>query len=211
MLEITSVRPNKKKKMMSIYIDGHFGFSMLEDDYLSLNIYEKKEITQEEIDHIKNVVNFRSAKSAAVKYLALRLRTEAEVSSKLKSDGFESETVKRVVEELKSMGYINDEIYAQKYIYDRSKLKPQSKKLLRMDLKRKGVSDQIIDSVLGDWEIDELSLAESLIRRKFGKYDLEDEKIIRRVYSFLYHRGFDFDVIQEAIKRVKNGDSPVTA
>ncbi len=210
-MEITSVIPNKKKKMLSVYIDGHFGFSIHEDDYLSLNIYEKKEITQEEIDHIKNVVNFRTAKAVAVRYLTLKLRTEAEVASKLISDGFEREIVKKVLEELKSMGYINDELYAQKYIYDRSKLKPQSKRMLKMDLKRRGISDQIIDSVLENWQIDELSLAESLVRRKFGKYDLEDEKIMKRAYSFLHHRGFDFDTINEAINRVKNKDSSITA
>jgi regulatory protein len=66
----------------------------------------------------------------AVRFLAMKLRSEKEVSFKLENEGFDEDTIEKVLEELKSMGYINDKIYAQKYVYDRSKLKPKAKKML---------------------------------------------------------------------------------
>lgn len=204
-MEITSIERNKKNgNKVSVYIDGCFAFSMPEEDYIRLNIYEKAEISQEDIENIKYNVNFRSARAAAVRYLSLRLRSEKELELKLETLGFDRETIKRVVDDLKALGYINDKIYAQKYIFDRSKLKPKSKKLLKMELKSRGVSEDIIDNVFEGWEIDEVTVAQGLIKRKFGKYDLSDEKTLNKIKVFLKHRGFGYSVISEAIKTINN-------
>ncbi|MCX7843381.1 MAG: recombination regulator RecX [Clostridia bacterium] len=198
---ITSIERHKKNKdKLLVYIDNSYSFSIQEEDYLRLNLHDKCEITQDEIRNIKNNINFKNAKSTAVKYLALRLRSGWEVAMKLAAEGYDSEVVERVVEELRSIGYINDKIYAQKYIFDRSKLKPKSKKMLKLELEQKGVSSGIIEEVLSDWEIDEVSVAEGLIRRKFGKYNLKDEKVFKKIQAFLHHRGFSFEVIDAAVK-----------
>jgi len=201
-MEITSIERSKKNRdKLLVYIDGKYSFSISEEDYISLNLYEKKEVTGEELDFIKNTMVFKSAKSTAVKYMSLKLRSEKEVCSKLEAEGFDRGTIASVIEELKSMGYINDKIYVQKYLYDRSKLKPKAKRLLKLELVAKGIEDEIIDEVLAEWEIDDYNVAESLVRKKFGKYDLRDEKIIKKVYSFLMHRGFKNEIIREIISK----------
>lgn len=202
---ITSVERNKKNNRLSIYIDNHYAFSITEEDFLSLNLYEMGEISEEQISHIKGFVNVKTAKSDAVRYLSQKVRCENEVRTKLDSEGYDSETVESVLEELKSIGYINDKIYAQKYLYDRNKLKPISKKLLRFELQKKGVAEEIIDEVIVDWDVDEAVVAEGLVKRKFGKYDLTDEKNVKKIYSFLHHRGFSFELIDELVNKIKRG------
>jgi regulatory protein len=200
-MKITSVERNPKKKgTLRIYLDGHFGFSILEEDFISMNLYEYKELTNDEINYIKNAMNFRRAKSQAVKYLSAKLRNEKEIKTKLENDGFDDNAISRAIGELKSLGYINDRLYVQKYIYDRSKLKPKSKRLIKLELAAKGINEEIINEELNDWKVDELAVAEGLIRKKFGKYDLNDEKILKRIYSFLKHRGFSHEISSNAIK-----------
>lgn len=204
-MRITSVERNKKRKdMFSVYVDGEYSFSISEEDFITLNLYEKRDITNEEINHIKEEVNFRRAKSEAVKFLALRLRSEMEVAKKLMEKGFDKNVTQKVTDELKSMGYINDRLYAQKYIYDRAKLKPKSKKLIKFELMAKGISEADIDEVMKDWRPDETVLAESIVRKKFGKYDTRDQKIQKRIYSFLQHRGFGYEVIDTVINRIND-------
>ncbi|HHW00068.1 MAG TPA: regulatory protein RecX [Clostridiaceae bacterium] len=206
-MRITSVERNKKRKdMLAVYVDGEYSFSISEEDFISLSLYEKKDITSEEITHIKEEVNFRRAKAEAVKFLALRLRSEMEVAKKLMEKGFDKNTVQKVTDELKSMGYINDRLYIQKYIYDRIKLKPKSKRLIKYELMSKGISEADIDEVMKDWKADETVLAESMVRKKFGKYDTRDQKIQKRIYSFLQHRGFGFEVIDTVMNRINNPD-----
>ncbi len=198
---ITSVEKHKNGKYM-VYVDGRYSFSIDEEAYISMNFYDKSIITEEEISYIKNTLNYRAAKAKSINYLSLRIRSEKEVLLKLTEDGYSRDTAEKVTEELKSMGYINDRLYAQKFVYDRSKLKPMSKKMLAIELQRKGVLSDIITEIIDDMDIDEYSVAEGLVRKKFGKYNLKDEKIIKRIYSFLHHRGYDFEFIQQLINNI---------
>lgn len=204
---ITSVEKNKKNRgMLSVFVDEEYAFSIPEEDYLRLCLYDKKELSSDEIQEIKKDVTQRSAKYRAVKYLSYKYITEAELSEKLRNNGYDEDVILNVINELKSMGYINDMIFAQKYVYERIKLKPKAKKMLKMELNKKGVSDEIADQVLGELDLDEDVVIERLIRKKFGKYDMKDPKIERKVYSFLLHRGFDFADIKTVLHRVTDFD-----
>lgn len=206
-MRITNVEKNKKSKnMLSIFVDDEYSFSMTDEDFISLGLYEERDITEDEIKHIRNELNFRRAKSEAVKYLTFKLRSEKEVFNKLVDKEYEQGIAQRVIEELKSMGYINDKLYVQKYIFDRSKLKPKSKKLLKYELMARGISEHDIDEIMSDWKVDETVVAEAIVRKRFGKYNTSDEKVLRKIYSFLRHRGFGFEVIQTVANRINNSD-----
>ena len=205
-MKITSVEKNRKNKdKLSVYIDNQYCFTIPEEDFLRLNLYEKSEISQDEVAYIRSEVLFREAKSVAVKFLSMRLRSEGEVRKKLEDEGFDNTVIDQAIEELQSVGYINDKIYVQKYLYDRSKLKPKSKKLLKLELQSRGIREEIIDSILDEWDLDEELVAEGLVRKKFGKYDLQHEKIMRRVYMFLKHRGFSYELANRIIQKMING------
>jgi regulatory protein len=203
-MQITSVEKNKNNDdVMMVYVDGEYSFSITEEEYFKRNFYEKREITQAEIEEIKHVHSYKTAKSAALKYLTLKLRSADELRQKLESLGYDSETTEKAVSELASLGYINDTIYVQKYLYDRSKLKPKPKRMLKLELLKKGIKESIIDEILSEWQIDEPSLARRLVKKKYGKYDLRDEKIIRRVYNFLMHRGFSLEIINSVVRNIE--------
>lgn len=202
-MEITSVEKDRKKKdRLSVYIDGKFSFTISEEDYISLNLYENTEISQETVDYIKSKLNFSKAKSLAVRYLSMKLRTEKEVYMRLQEEGFDSECIEAVIEELKAIGYINNKLYAQKYVFDRSKLKPMSRRLMKLELLSKDIPEDIVNEVLEDYKVEDHFVAENLLKRKFGKYDLTDEKIKRKAYMFLLHRGFSNEIIRKAFKEV---------
>ncbi len=199
-MEITSVEKSKKKRdRLSVYIDGKFSFTISEEDYITMHLYENTQITEETVDYIKNTLNFREAKSKAVRYLSMKLRTEQEVWKKLQEDGYDHDCIEKVVNELKAIGYINNKLYAQKYVFDRSKLKPISKQMMKRELMSRGITEETADEVLEDWKVEDSVVAGSLLKRKFGKYDLQDKKILRKAYMFLMHRGFSMSAIREAL------------
>lgn len=199
-------KSSKNKDMISVFIDYQYAFSLPEEEYIRLGLYEKSEITEEELSYIKREVLLKSAKSKAIRYVSLKLLSEKELLDKLRSKGFDEDVSRIVVDDLKSMGYINDKIYAQKFVFERSKLKPKSKKLLKMELSNKGISADIIDEVLDNFEYDEVTIIERLIKKKFGKYDLTDPKIEKKVFSFLRHRGFSYENIKHGLSNICNND-----
>ena len=201
-MQITSVEKSKKNKnLISVFVDEKCAFSISEEDFLSMNLYEKKELSEEEIGYIKSTLSFRTAKTIAVGYLSFKLRTEMEVREKLLNEGFVNETIHQVIDELKAIGYINNKMYAQKYVYDRSKLKPKSKRLLKLELIGKGISEEIADEVLENWDVDECAVAEGLVKKKFGKYDLSDDSVMKKAFMFLRHRGYKDEIIETAINK----------
>lgn len=157
---------------------------------------------REKNKRVKPDLNVETAKTSAVRYLSLKLCCENQVRMKLAKDGYSKTIINGVVEHLKSMGYINDKLYAQKFIYDRMKLKPKSKKMLKYELQKKGVSEDIIADALDEWKIDDTIIIRGLIKKKFGKYDLNDKNVLKKVFSFLQHRGFSIENIQEAYKDI---------
>ncbi len=202
---ITSFEKNKKyKEMLSVFIDSQYAFSIPEEDYLRLGLYDKNEITDEELSYIKKEVLLKNARSKAIKYVSFRLLSEKELVVKLQSKGFDEEIIRNVLDDLKSIGYINDKIYAQKFVFERSKLKPKSKKMLKFELINKGISEDIIDEVLDNFEYDEVTIMERLIKKKFGKYDLSEPQVEVKVISFLLHRGFSLEVIKQFLYNIKH-------
>ncbi|OPZ88008.1 MAG: Regulatory protein RecX [Firmicutes bacterium ADurb.Bin419] len=204
---ITSFEKNKKNKdMVSVFIDSQYAFSLPEEEYLRLGLYDKNEISDEELYYIRKEVLLKNARSKAIKCISFKLLSEKELFIKLESKGFDEETIRNVIDDLKAIGYVNDKIYAQKFVFERSKLKPKSKKMLRMELSNRGITDDIIDEVLENFEYDEVTIIERLIRKKFGKYDLSDPKVEIKVISFLVHRGFCLEMIKKCLYNIKNDE-----
>lgn|SRR5690554_4167498 len=188
--------------MLSVFIDNAYSFSISEEDYLRLKLYEKTSISKKEIDEIKRNIALKSVKSSAIRLVTYKLLSEKELFLKLTAKGYDEDVVNMAIEELKSMGYLNDMIYAQKFVYERIKLKPKSKKALSFELKSKGISEDIIETVLNDIDYDEDVVIERLLRKRFRKYDLADSKITKKAYSFLMHRGFNFEDIKRVINKI---------
>ncbi|AGC69193.1 regulatory protein RecX [Thermoclostridium stercorarium subsp. stercorarium DSM 8532] len=197
-----AIKHKNNPGMIQIYIDNSYAFSIPEEEYFRLNLYEKQEITPEEVKKIREEINVRLAKQRALRMLAVREKTEYEIRTKLIRLGFDETVVENAVLELKSMGYINDRIFASKYISDRLKLKPKSKKALAYELERKGVEPGIIEEVLSEFEVDESLIAYRLAKRKFGKYDITDPEIQMKIKFFLAHKGFSNDIIKNTLREM---------
>lgn len=200
---ITSIeKSDKNNGMLLVYIDNSYAFSLPEEDYLRLGFYEKKEISEEEIHYVKYDVNLRAAKAAGVKFLALKLRTEREVREKLSGQGFAEDIIDKAVEELETLGYINDPEYTEKYIRSKLKLKPTSKRMLLYELESRGIQKEMVLSALEGFEVDELSIAEALVLKKFARYDFKEQKTKKKIQAFLGQRGFGYGIINEILSKL---------
>lgn len=148
------------------------------------------------------------AYNKAIKFLSYRSRSEKEVRDNLKKklrDGsyFEPEIIERVVEKLKQQRFINDDEFAKMWIESRNRSKPISLRLLSIELKRKGISQDIIDANIverGDENETDLQLAKKIVEMKIERMKhLETGDIYRKLGSLLARRGFSWQIIRRAI------------
>lgn len=199
-MRITSTLPTRDNQMMRIYIDENYAFSVPKEDYIRLGLYEKEEITQDEIERIRQEVVLRAAREKATGYLMYRDRSEGEVIEKLINAGFDKDIAQEAASALKALGYIDDTRYARKYITDRLKNKAMSRKAIRFELERKDISLQIIEEALSETEVNEDEIALRTAKKKFGKYDVKDEKVRQKIMRYLCHKGFSVETGWKVIR-----------
>ncbi|NLP00591.1 MAG: regulatory protein RecX [Clostridiaceae bacterium] len=202
-MTITAVEKNREKGMVRVFIDDNYSFSIPEQDYISNKLSENMVISEEQLSFIREKVLVRSARERAVRYLTFKDRSENEILRKLIDAGFDKTVAQNAVNELRTIGYLDDTRYAMKYLSERIRTKALSKKSLGFELKNKGIDKDIIEKALSEFETDDYEVALREGKRKFGKYDLNDKKTEQRAYRFLLHRGFSYEIVNKVIKEMK--------
>ena len=144
----------------------------------------------------------RTVRECALALLEFRDRTERELRQKLKEREYSAEEINETVLFLKEYRYLDDEAYADRYI--RSCAARKSRRQIRADLERKGVSREIIDLKLQEKTVDEDSQIRKLLQKKGyvpGKR-LEPAEY-RRIMGALGRRGFSGEAIRKAMESMR--------
>ena len=203
-MRITSAEPSPNKKgMVRIHIDGAFAFHMPETIWLGRHLYEKEEWTEGEMDALRHTVLHQAAREASIRYLSVKDRTEQGLLERLVQAGYPQDAAAAAVADMKTMGYVDDRRYAQRFIADQLRLKAISRKNIRLGLKAKGIADEILDEVLDEFEQTDEETAIRSVRKKFGKYDLHDPSVERKAISYLMHRGFSHETVRGILRQIK--------
>ncbi len=202
-MRITSAEPSPRHKgMLRIYVDGEYAFHLPESIWLSQHLYEKETWEEEELAQLRQTVLRQAAREAAIRYLSVKDRTEQGLIERLLRAGYEQDAAADAVSRMKTMGYVDDTRYARRYISDQLTLKSVSRKAIRMGLRARGVSDEVLDEVLAEVEQTDDETAIRGLRKKFGKYDLQDPQIQKKAMAYLLHRGFSYETVRKALSRM---------
>lgn len=131
----------------------------------------------------------KEAKLQALKILERSDQTERRLRDKLRQKAYTPAVIDAAVEYVKAYHYLDDARYAESYV--RCNQEKKSLAQMRMTLRERGVSDELIGRALEqEWNKDPQELIAELLAKK--QYDAEsaDEKEKRRMYQFLRRRGF---------------------
>lgn len=147
-----------------------------------------------------------SPRGYALRLIKNRLRSVAEVDQALKRRGVETEDRQQVIEELTAAGLLDDERLARAWVNDRDRFNPRGEQLLRQELRKKGIADDVIRRVLADRKlreeepIDEFEQARQVAAGREGLYRaLPAEARRRRLGNYLLRRGFSLDVVRRIL------------
>lgn len=110
----------------------------------------------------------RSAENEALRFLARRMRTIEEVRKHLAEREYDSEEIAAAIEEMLSLGYLDDRQYAMTYFaYAFGKMRGSAR--VRRELEEKGLEAELIENALADYAyecgLDEHEQARSVVRK----------------------------------------------
>jgi regulatory protein len=199
MKEITALTQQKNdSNRVNVFIDGSFSFGVSKISGVSLRVGQK--ISDKEIIELINDDSFEKAFQSALHYLSFRNRSENEVRLNLAWKGFFENDIIKVIDCLKSHGYLDDGNFAKEWVENRSASKPRGRRLLAYELKQKKVNSDMIAVALQSLP-NESVLALKAARKIVPRYEKMDFDIFnKKVTGFLIRRGFDFEVVREVRK-----------
>lgn len=147
---------------------------------------------------------------AAIAYISIHPRSSAEIRAYLDKRVLRfhmpETAVIEALERLISLRLVDDVAYAKMFVESRIRSRPKGERTIRMELKTKGVQQEIIDSVCREYfssegtESSDCVLARSAIEKKWRQWQSLPILVLKqKAYRFLASRGFSTTSIYKII------------
>ena len=147
-----------------------------------------------------------SAHAAALKILAGRELSEAQVRQRLVRRKYDSSDIDSAIERLKEGGYLDDAraaaVIARRETDVRRRGKMRVSSRLRAAGIASGIADHAVEEAFKDLDPDAL-LDASLERRLRGRTRVTDEKERQRLYRYLIGQGFEAERVLAKLRKLK--------
>lgn len=163
-------------------------------------------------------MDFDSLYLRALHYLEYRPRSEKEIrdylQEKLTGVGYskkelsesEKSLIEVIVHKLRQQKFLDDREFARIWVRSRTSYKPKGQRLVVLELRQKGISQDVINEVIQNQEVrieSDLDLAVAILEKKKKKYqDMAYQERFQKAGSMLARRGYDLDTIRKAIDQV---------
>lgn len=198
-MKVTKIESVTKTKF-KVYVEEQFAFVLYKSELSRYRIVTDEEITEDTFQKIKKEVILKRAKLRALHLLNDMDRTETQLRTKLKQGFYTEDIIEQTIEYVKSFGYIGDASYARRYIQSRQKNK--SKKEIYVELCKKGVTKEEIDSAMEECYENqgEEEAIRTLLRKKKYNPEQASEVETQKIYGYLARKGFSYDQIRQVIQ-----------
>jgi regulatory protein len=201
MRKVTAIRAGRRGKRVNVFLDDKFAFSLEAEVAMKNNLKPEQELSEAEIEALTGADLFQRCLNAAFRYLDYRPRSEAELRERLQRRGFDKDSVETVIIRLRERGLVDDLAFARFWKDNRETFRPRSQWLTRLELRRKGVTDNIIDQVVAD--VDDEDSAYRAARSRAHLLPHSDyEGFRQRLGGYLKRRGFGYSVINHTVERL---------
>lgn len=156
-------------------------------------------VPQEAAEEISAANDYRRARERALYLLDVRDYSFVELYKKLEKN-YDEDICLRVCKNLAELRLINDRRYAETLARQLFEVKRVGMFKAKQELKRRGLSDNIIEAVTEPYADEEetFSRLEELVERKYERY-LTDEKGVKKVKNALLRQGYRYSEINAVL------------
>jgi len=197
MAEITAITPQKKdKSRCNIELDGRFFCGMKLETVMKNRLKVGMMTDAETLAKLQLESEKLTALDKALTHITVSMKTEKDVRDYLAKKGYLPEVLDFVAEKMKEYGYLDDAVYAKSYAESVSKKK--GKRLIASELKRKGVSDEIIEETLSG--IGDESESAKAHLEKYLRGKPRDRATLSKAYRHLLSKGYDYDTVKSVLE-----------
>lgn len=204
-MPITTIEPQARRPdWWNVSLDGRFAFSLPGSVVVSEGLAVGGELSPEDIERLRAASEEGRVLDAALRFLAPRPRSRAEVRRRLlqprpNRPSPAPELVEHVLERLEDRGLLDDAEFAGFWVDQRERFSPRSAYAITRELRQRGVDAQTA-ATAADPALD-LERALAAGRARLRSLRTTDYEVFRaKLGAFLQRRGFGFSVAREAVR-----------
>ncbi|HUP26983.1 MAG TPA: RecX family transcriptional regulator [Chloroflexia bacterium] len=225
--------PNK----VHVFVDGKHIIAVSLDVAAAEKLTVGQRCPPERLEVLHKAQEMNDIFERALNFLSYRPRSAREVEMRLRKKAYTPEQIDAVMVRLKRLGYVDDREFARFWVTNRMSFSPRGPRLLRSELRQKGVAQEVVDEILAESAENQVELRqqaedfaaardESLTDEPVAGTDLANALALarkrmrllssldpqtarRRLSSFLARRGYDYGTIDSTIKRVLRPEDEV--
>lgn len=201
-MEITDIAPLDKKRR-KVYIDGQYAFPLYMSELRKYNIEAGAVLEENVYDAICSLL-MRRVRERILYLIADYDRSEQNIRQKISMAGYRGSFVDDAIDSLKEYGYIDDLRFARYYAESMRDTKGRSAFAISRSLYEKGISRDVIDTVMGELDIDEdAQILKALSSKGYNEENIRqiDDKERQKLISSLMRKGFSYDLISIYVRK----------
>lgn len=197
-MRITEISAYKGSTMCIIF-DTDERIYINEKILAEYNLKEGMNVSSEAVEEIVSANDYRRARERALYLLDSRDYSFVELYEKLEKN-YSEEICLKVCKYLAGLKLIDDRRYAESLARQIFEVKRLGMFKAKQELKRRGLSDSIIEEAVDPYADEEESFSrlEELVERKYERY-LTDEKGVKKVKNALLRQGYGFAEINSVL------------
>ena len=200
-MKITKIE--KKKRLYLLELDDSEKLYITEDTIVRFMLSKGMELTEQELKEIQDYAQFSYGKNLALYHLSFKQRTAKEVKDYLTQHDIQPEIISQVLANLKKDNWINDRKYANSFIQSNLLTSDKGAFVLKQKLSQKGISSNIIEEELNQFDFTELTdkVAEKLLKKYQGK--LPSKALQDKILQSLINKGFSYSQSKTAYQHLQ--------
>lgn len=200
---ITAIQPQERRggRRFNVFVEGAFAFALADDIAARLRVGEQLSLPA--ADALLEQDDLRIAVETAVSFLGPRPRSEREIRQRLARRATPPGVVDAALVKLREHGLVDDEAFARYWVEQRQTFRPRGARLLKAELRQKGIDVEVADGAVGvTEETADDDAYRSAVKKARQLSGLDERTFKTRLGQFLARRGFGWDVIQPAAQRL---------
>lgn len=182
------------KGFLVIFEDGS-ELRLSEEVYFTCSVYEKEEMSQEDINKLLFKEQVTEGLIICKKYLAGGLKPKRRLFAYMENKGIEKPVAEQVVDILEADNYLDDFKYALKRAKRKMIVSPLSSVMLVDYLENEGLERDTAEKAVRQYNIDDFATASKLAAKKLK----QSKGNKRKTALFLASKGFDEETIIEVL------------
>ncbi len=199
---ITEMRPGREGRSL-VCLDGQTTLDVSAGLVVSYGLHTGDEISPGQVTELRKADGLQKALQTAARYLGVRPRSEKELTTRLKRDGYSQEVIAKAMARMRELGLADDATFARFWKESRDSSRPRGRILMKQELRVKGVDKEVVDEAVADLNEPDGAYRAALKKSRSMK-NLDEKAFYRRMGAFLQRRGYNYTLSRRTVTRVWN-------